>query len=168
MENRTIKTKDLRLARIKYFDLEHNGAELCDMEVYAFLQAVGDKYVNVFKPEEELPVYDRAPYANVTKTGEDYGNRLIHVSGEVMDGPCYVMELVSVPELVGMDIIGLDALKEYVLSSKKLFADRISLIGQETGTRKASLFLKLREDMEKMAAFKDYLDGHKVAGQGVK
>ena len=168
MENRMIKTENLRLARVKYFDVEHNGAELTEHEVYAFLESIGGKYVNVFHPTEELPVYDRAPYANVTRDGEDYGNRLFHLSGDVANGPCYVLDLVSVSKMLGKEDISLSALKEYVLSSKNFFLDRISLIQQEKGVRKVRMLPQLMEDTRRMNAFQEYLDGHSKTRKYVK
>ena len=160
MENRTLNTENLRLARIKYFDTKHNGAEICDEEAYAFLFAFGGNYLNVFNPADNLPIYDRAPYANVAKNGMNYGNKLFHISGDVKDGPCYVIEPYSVKSLVGKDTITMEELREYVLASKKYFVDRIALINEEKGPRRFTLSPILKETMQQKKAFDKYMASH--------
>ena len=160
MENRSLKTRDLRLARVKYYDLEHNGAELSHIDAYAFLERVGEEYVNVFDPTDGLAVLDRSLYTNTTKDGEDYGNRLIHVCGTLTDGPCYVMDRVSVPDMMGIDIISTEQLREYVLRSDKFFVDRISLIQQEKRVRRIAFLPTLARDQKQMDAFKEYMGSH--------
>ena len=168
MENRTLKTKDLKLARVKYFDMAHNGAELTDVEAYAFLEKVGDQYVNVFDMTEELPVLDRSLYPNVMRNGEEFGNRLIHVCGTLTDGACYVIEPVNVSKLLGFDTIGSDDLKEYMYRSEKFFVDRMHLIQEEKATRRIGMHATLKADAKKMDELKEYIASHEKATQYVK
>lgn len=168
MENRSLKTEDLRLARVKYFDIEHNGAELTDVEAYAFLQKVGDKYVNVFDLTEDMPVLDRSIYPNVMRNGEEFGNRLIHVCGHLTDGPCYVIEPVNVRALFGYDLIGSNELKEYVLRSESFFVDRLNLIKGEKSVRRLGMLSTVKSDEAKMAELKEYIASHEKAKQYVK
>lgn len=165
---RALKTQDLRLARVKYFDTEHNGAELTSLEAYAFLRQLGDKFINVFDELEELPVLDRSVYPNVMPNGEEFGTRLIHVSGELNDGPCYVIEPFSVRDALGFDVISQVELKEYMYSSPKFFVDRMKLIEQEKGMKRISLMHTYREDQKSMAAFKSYISEHEKAKEYVK
>lgn len=157
METKIINTEDLKLARIKYYDTEHNGAELSDIEAYAFLRRVGDRYVNVFDILKDLPVLDRSIYPNERSNGEEFGNRLIHVCGELKDGPCYVIEPFSMRETIGFDYISEAELKEFVLRSDKFFVDRINLIEQETGMRRIKLQPVLKNDLDNMQAFQEYM-----------
>ncbi len=76
MEGPMFKTKDLRLARIRYFDRKRNGAELTDIEAYTFLLKTAEKCINVFDSTDVLSIYDRMPYPNVASNGMEYGNRL--------------------------------------------------------------------------------------------
>ena len=168
MENRTLNTKNLRLARVKYYDVEHNGAELSEMEAYAFLQKVGDQYKNVFDEAEDLPVLDRSIYPNVMRSGEEYGNRLIHVCGELTDGACYVIEPVALHKLFGVDIIGTNDLKDYMFHSEKFFVDRAHLIQGEKASHRLRMFSLLRADLIKLDAFKQYIASHEKAKQYVK
>ena len=158
METKIINTEDLRLARIKYYDVAHNGAELSDIEAYAFLKKTGDRYVNVFDILKDLPVLDRSIYPNVMRNGEEFGNRLIHVCGELKDGPCYVIEPFSMREVIGFDYISEEELKEFVLRSDKFFVDRIKLIEEETGMKRIKLQPVLKSDVENMQAFQEYMN----------
>ncbi len=160
MEKRTIKTADLRLARVKYFDLEHNGAELTELEAYAFIQKIGSEYINVFDATEDLPVLERSIYPNVMPNGEEFGTKLIHAYGTLTDGPCYVVEPYSIRNITEKDKIDTDSLKEYIFNSDKFFVDRMQLIEQEKGIRKLKLLRKYHEDMDKMTEFKEYIASH--------
>lgn len=168
MENRLLRTDRLRLARVKYYDMEHNGAELSPMDAYAFLENVKGNYVNVFDPTDGLPVLDRSMYANVTKDGEDYGNLLVHVSGTLDDGPCYVMDLISVRKMMGIDVITLEQLKQYVLMSKCFFVDRMGLIKGEKPSRRLAFLPTLVRDQKRMDEFKQYMDDHESLKRYVK
>lgn len=166
MENRMLKTSNLKLARLKYFDTKHNGVELNPFEVFAFLEKIGeDTYVNVFRPEETLPVYDRAPYSNVTKSGLEYGTKIFLVTGESKDGPCYVIESRNVPELLSKDLISMNDLKDFVISSPAFFMDRDYLIRRERGKKLVSLMPLLMRDLKRKDAFNQYLDSHEKPKQ---
>ena len=69
METKKMKTQDLRLARVRYYDTKHNGAELSHLEAYAFLRKAGEHFYNVFDVVEDLPVLDRMPYSCTTRSG---------------------------------------------------------------------------------------------------
>ncbi len=155
MEVGKIKTTDLRLARVKYFDTKHNGAELSKTEAYAFLRKAGDHYFNVFDVLEDLPVLDRYPYANVLSTGEEYGNKLVHVQGELVDGPCYVIEPFSAKSVLRVDEISEQELREYVLHSRMFFVDRLKMLEDEPGIVKMKnvrTILADRKNMERLKA----------------
>ena len=50
-----IKTENLRLAKIKYYDTVHNGVEVSDLDAYVFLVQVGEnQFLNLKKlPKQE-------------------------------------------------------------------------------------------------------------------
>ena len=174
MEKRVINTKDLKLARVKYFDTEHNGAELTDIEAYVFLQKVGDEYANVFELSDSTPVLDRVPYSNYTKDGEPFGTRLVHVNGELTDGACYVIEPVNVSEMLRRreyseserKDISLDELTQYVMSSDMFFVDRINLIMSQGRPKLHKGVLK--RDRANMDRLQQYLLSHEKGYQYVK
>ena len=56
MIDRDVDLKRLKLAKVRYYDAKNNGAELSDIDAYAFLINVNGHYINLFDPIEELPV----------------------------------------------------------------------------------------------------------------
>ena len=168
MENRGLNTKTLRLARVKYYDTKHDGAEVNDIDAYAFLEKVGDEYVNLFDPTDGLAVFERSIYPNVTRDGEEYGNKIIHVCGNITDGACYVMDRVSVPELFGKDEVSLSELKSYILNSKLFFVDRISIIKGQKRAYRLLFYPTLLADQKQMAEFQQFIASHEGAKQYVK
>ena len=172
MENRVIKTEDLKLARVKYFDTEHNGAELTDIEAYVFLQKVGDEYANVFELSDPTPVLDRVPYSNYTKDEEPFGTRLVLVNGELSDGACYVIEPVKVDDMLESkkadkpEEVSLEDLTQYVIASDMFFVDRINLIMSQNKPKLHKAVLK--RDRKRMDELQQYLSGHGKGYQYVK
>ena len=164
MENRLMNTEKLRLARVKYYNVEKNGAELSEHDAYAFLYQIAEKkFVNPFDLLEDLPVLDRSFYANVMMpSGEYYGTKIVHVCGELQNGPCYVMEKMSVRSLFGRNFVTMEDLRNYILKSKKFFVDRIHIIEElkEPFYKKSRYLPIVLSDEKKMAAFKSYLQEH--------
>lgn len=158
-----ISTKKLKLAKLKYFDEERNGAEVSDINAYAFLANVDGKYVNFFEPfsEEELLVFKRSIYPNVTMDGEYYGNKLIQVSGDARDGKCFIIENVDVSKLLGKSIISDEELSDYVCSSSMFFIDRAELLKRKknrTLIRKSFINKRIAEDLQLMDEVDEYFD----------
>ena len=155
-----LKLKNLKLARVRYFDAEHNGAEVTSLDAYAFLYEREGEYVNVFNPERELPVYGRVPYTNTTLDGEDYGTKIVLKSGEVETGPCYIIDEENCDRFFGKDQMKFIDLKQYVIRSEKFFIDRLEMM-QELGTKERIInYKKIREDMRKYEEFDRYMASH--------
>ena len=168
MENRLLNTERLKLARVKYYDTKNNGAELSEIDGYAFLYQMDDhNYVNLFDPTEELPVLDRSMYSNVTSSGFEFGNKLIHISGKLEDGPCYVIERISTKALFKKDVVSLSDVRRYVLSSDKFFVDRLRLIKelQEPFFTKARFLRTVIEDQAQMDQLQRYFQEHDCVKQ---
>ena len=159
----SIKTSKLRLAQIRYFDSEHNGCEIPDMEAYALLANINDTYVNVLNPLEELPIYVRVPYSNTTIDGEDYGTKIMLLAGEVKDGACYVMEDKDISNLFGADDVNLVDIEKYVIQSNLLFPDRIHLLEEKVipHSKKMFYYRLLMNDLDKMEKFDKYIERDK-------
>ena len=168
MEPGKMKTADLRLAKVRYFDTKHNGAELSTIEAYAFLRKAGDHYFNVFDVLEDLPVLDRAPYANTTMSGVDYGNKLFHVQGELVDGPCYVIEPFPVRDILRKERVSEPELREYVLRSKNFFVDRLKMLEDEPGRVKLSMLKTILADKKQMERLKAFFASHENGKPYVK
>ena len=160
METKKMKTQDLRLARVRYYDTKHNGAELSNLEAYAFLRKAGDRYYNIFDVVEDLPVLDRMPYSCTTRSGEDFGNILIHVQGELTDGPCYVIEPFTAREVLGVDKISEEELKRYVYRSKNFYVDRLKMLEDEPGRVKLQMLRTILSDKKKMEQLKAEFASH--------
>ena len=171
MENRLIDANKVRLARVKYYDVENNGAELSEHEAYAFLIQVNDhKFINPFDLAEDLPVLDRTFYANVTPKGEEYGTKLIHVSGELDNGPCYVLERLSVKDLFKKDSVSISDLRKYILRSRKFFVDRRHIISEldEPFIKKSRFLPTILADEASMDKLKRFFSDHEVGKQYIK
>lgn len=117
--------KDLRLAAIKYFDEEANGIELTDALGYVILENTRENlYINVFNISDFTPVFERLPYANTTRDGEDYGSKMRLVINEAKSGPCYVLTKIDLSDFFDKEIVFREDLEDYVLNSKYYFRDR--------------------------------------------
>ena len=148
-----LKTENLRLARVKYFDKE-KGVELTEIEAYAFLMNINGEYVNVFDICEALPVLERSKH---------YANTFVPVCGEMESGPCYAIEPRSVKGMMGQDTISFEMLREYVLKSNLFFVDRVGIIDNEKPLKRF-IYQSLREkDEEKLSALKEYIASHENA-----
>ena len=157
MKNNLLDVKKLRLAQVRYFNEERMSSSLPRQAAYAFLVQLGDAYFNVFNPTENLPVYDRVPYTNVNEFGEEFGNMISLVYGEIKDGPCYILQSLPVDKLFEKDTISFLELENYMINSSLFFVDRIGLI--EDSMKKnsikfsKSLLLKDFERLEQLNCF---------------
>ena len=149
MELKILNTKDLRLAKVKYYSEEKKAAALADVDAYVFLMRVGDQFINVFNELDDCLIMDRS---------KRYANALNYVSGELKSGPCYVVEPFPVEETLGRDTISFEDLKEYVMKSDKFFIDRLSLFKQENGIRRFINQPKIKRDLESKKQLQEYLD----------
>ncbi|MBR3211388.1 MAG: hypothetical protein IKF71_05590 [Bacilli bacterium] len=168
MGNKAIKTKNLKLARVKYFNGETKGAELNDIDAYVFLLNTGNTYINVFDLTDNITVYDRSVYPNVMDDGEEFGTRLVCVSGEVESGPCYVIEPIKGDSLIGSETVSLGDLKEFVYQSELFFVDRIHLLEEERTMKKMKMRHIIKDDQRKMSSLQDYFERHEGSKQYIK
>lgn len=159
MRNERVDAKRLRVAQVRYFDVEKNASEIPEETAYVFLVNVNGTYINPFNPLEEVPVYDRAWYGNVTENGESYGTKIVLVNGEVQEGVCYILESFDVRDIFEKEVISMKDIEDYMFDSKLYFIDRIEL----NENRKLNPMEKLRrnkkivEDIEKGMKLKEYL-----------
>jgi len=161
MKETKIDAKRIRLGKVTYFDTDYNGSAVPPVDAYAFLVDVGGTYINPFNLVDELPVYDRVPYTNTTKDGEDFGSKIVLKQGEVQDGPCYVLERINVEDYYGVSDISLSMLEDFIIESNKFFIDRAELL--EDNIKNGSLLRKryakkkLVEDKKTMEKFISFL-----------
>ena len=159
-DKQLLHLKKLKLARVKYFDKNHNGAEVNDIDAYAFLYENDGEYVNVFNPERELPVYGRVPYTNTTRDGEDFGTKIVLKSGEVESGPCYIIDIERCDEFFGREHMKLKQLRDYVLQSDRFFIDRKQMITECTLNERIFRYKKFQKDSEMLDKFNKFIDSH--------
>lgn len=170
MISKTIDTKRLKLARIKVYDTKGKGSYHYPEGVetpYVFLYDINGTYVNIFNPLEELPVCERSTAAFCdTKTGEDHGIWMTHVSGELEDGPFYVMNFGNCrSELFSNDEIDLEFLKRYVLRSSKFFFDRLDIINSLPRKERRQYRALIAADQERHMRFEEHLKSLEIGNQ---
>ena len=122
------------LAKIRYLDKD-KGEFNTDMDVYTFLQKNGERYVNLFHPELDYPVYEYA-YSKYNNNGDSNGVYLSIVQGEIQNGYSYVVQ----QENLRNKFETIYDIEQFMLYSPKLyFFDRIDVINKR---------IKLMEDGE--------------------
>ena len=162
MIDRNIDLKRLKLAKVRYYDASHNGAELTDIDAYAFLLDVNGNYINLFDPVEDLPVFDRTSYTNTTLNGDDFGTLIRHLHGSLDSGPCYIIEKVDLSRIFKKDKIRVSELIEYIIKSDKFFVDRLNLYKEKKNSARRNEINKnkIKNDELMMFRFQDYLNSH--------
>lgn len=125
--NIRFKTKDIKLAELKYFDKDHGGMEYMDSLSLIFVAKVGDEYVNLLNICESYQTYERVPYSNTTNDGEDFGTMISLVSGVEKNGPCWLLTGQKVDDLLKEETVSIEELEDYVLNSRDYFKDRYDI-----------------------------------------
>lgn len=154
-----LEAEKLRIGKVKYFDVEHNGVEVNDIDAYAFLYKVGDQYVNIFDIcEEERPVFERVPYTNTTLDGEEFGTKLMQVSGDSSkSGPCYILEKETGKDIFNRYSVTMNTIQEYMFRSPRFYVDRLGILENNvpasTFRLYYSVFLKDQEDLANLEAY---------------
>lgn len=170
MISKKIDTRKLKLARIKVYNEKGKGSYHYPEGVetpYAFLYEINGTYVNILNPLEELPVCERTTSAFCdTKTGEDIGTWMTHVSGKLEDGPFYVMNHGNCrSELFSNDEIELELLKRYVLRSSEFFYDRLDIIYSLPPRERKKYRMVAERDLESHRKFDEHLDSLNLGNQ---
>lgn len=133
METRIVSIDRIKRAEIRYYESDKNSVAIPDMKAYSILLDVNGTYINIVDPFKEINVYGRLPYTNSTISGEDYGNKIISLSGNEEDGVCYVFEPKLPSELTdlvieGTDLINIDDIYRYMANSDDFYYDRVDLL----------------------------------------
>lgn len=161
MRNFKVDTSRIKLAQLRYYKVG-KGAEISNNYVYTILAEFNGTYINPLNPFDELPVYDRAPYSNVTPDGKyEYGTKVFLVNGEEKDGLCYVLEKENVASSFKKSEVDIKDIENYVLNSKLFFIDRIELLEKDKRLLKDKYYKKLYlEDIKRMNQLKDFINSH--------
>lgn len=146
---------NIYLAKIRYLDKD-KGEFNTDADVYTFLQKNGERYVSLFHPELDYPVYVYA-YSKYNNNGDSNGVYLSIVQGEIQNGFCYVLSedniIIRNDEKIKLDTIY--DIEQFMLYSPYFFIDRIDVINKrielmEAGKLKNDLF-----DLNQYYSFQD-------------
>lgn len=154
-----IPVNKLRLGTLKYFDKDVHGVEVSSFEAYAFLININGCYVNVLDiAEEEMPVFSRICYSNTTSSGDSYGTKLIHESGNMRSGMCYIIEDVDLERMFGDAAVSLEKIEDYVINSDKFFLNRMALLNRKqlSNKSKKKLSKTIMDDHAKLQEINDY------------
>lgn len=163
---KTYHREGLRLGRIGYFSVEHNGVALEKSNAYAIIYNDGEEYHNIFN-DSDFPIFERSPfYANYTKDGEPYGSKVVHVGGTEASGPCYVIEDEPYFERIAPAVVDIDTLKNIMYASCYFFPDRVALLETEDNCRWVRKLKK--EDKKRLAHLEEFFKSQEVAIQYIK
>ena len=158
VKNVEIDSSKLKLAQIRYFDMESKASKLPEENAYVFLIEVDGKYVNVLDSTQELPVFARSPYSNITMDGVEFGNQIYLVNGELKDGPCFIIENINLKHEFKKDKILIKELENYIINSDKFFIDRIKILEKQKKKIKKNLIKqKIENDLESFYKLNAYL-----------
>ena len=156
--SKLLSVKNLKLAKIKYFDMERNGAEVTNIDAYVFLYEEDGEIYNLLDKARVYPIYNRVPYTNTTLDGESYGTKIVHVAGEERSGPCYIIDVDGCSDYFGRVNMFEDEIKEYVLRSDKFFPDRYQMLLLAGPKARRKYAAKMVEDQAKIKELDDYLE----------
>lgn len=155
-QTNTFKTEQLSVAEIRIFNEERKSSIIPDKRSYTILLNQDGKYVNILNPILDYPIYERVPYANTLPDGEDYGTMISHVSGDIKDGPCYIID-VNMKKILSKDKISYEEILSYVLQSGKFFPDRISIIENMDIFSRMKYRKKYLSDKNDLEKYEDYM-----------
>ena len=158
MNNNEVNISKLKLAQLRYFDTKKNGSMIPDLNAYVFLVKINDTYINLFNPLEELPIFDRVPYSNATKDGVEFGTKLFLAQGQLQDGPCYIVDSISINSLFNKEKISLKDIENYILKSNRFFVDRLDLLERRRDVIGAKRRRIVKNDIVKQELLKEYFE----------
>lgn len=161
MENRTFDINKLRVAKIKYFDSKDQSCRsLPDglNQPYVFLYNFDGKYINIFDPLREYPVYEETSLMYADNDGIDRGSLIFQVSGERKDGPIYLMHSSrTTRDYFKNDKIDYNQLKKCILFSSSFFIERPKIIMSLPLKERIGYLKKFLKDIRDKYYFKEYL-----------
>ncbi len=128
-----MKAKDIKIAELKFFDKDHFGIEVSEVQSYGLIAKVGgitdSVYLNLLNPFEEYPIFERLPYSNCNSDGVEYGAKVISVGKEELEtGPCWVIGKENLFEVLGKEDVEKEDIEDFVLKSPFYYKDRMPLV----------------------------------------
>ena len=135
MEANEIDTSSLSLATVRYFNKERNGVEFTDINAYVLLINVNGKLYNYFTLDNNLLVFRRSVYSNVTSDGTSFGTKLRYVSGNLDSGVCYILDRTDMKSVLKSDKASNRQIEDYVIKSSNYFIDREDIMKRRKFSR---------------------------------
>ena len=128
-----MKAKDIKIAELKFFDKDHFGIEVSEVQSYGLIAEVegviDSVYLNLLNPFQEYPIFERIPYCNCNSDGVEYGAKVISVGKEELEtGPCWVIGKENLFEVLGKEDVEKEDIEDFVLKSPFYYKDRMSLV----------------------------------------
>lgn len=164
-----VNTDDLKLAEVRYYDVEHNGLEYTKPLAYVVLLNRGDTYVSLLNPGDIAPIYERVPYTSNAVGTEDYiGTKIRQVFGDVISGEAWLLTDFDFTTKFDRKDVEIKDVEDFVLGSELFFKDRISLAQDRAKKSITQRFLmskvivKDQEPMREMLEFFAERDSKKV------
>ena len=119
--------KNLHLAELKYFDMQHNGVEVSDEVSFVILYGREGYFCNALDQIQELPTFERVP-GTTNSYGDDYfGTKIRQLTDECSTGPCWLLCEKDIQKDFPDDVVSLRELEDYVLASPLFFRDRLDV-----------------------------------------
>lgn len=167
-----IKTKDLKLAHVRYYDEKHKGLEYSEpLSSVILVKTEDNSYDNLLNPGENFPVFERiARTFNHYSTDGYYGTKIRLVSGELASGEAWLLTSIDFENLFGREYVDFWDIERYVLNSPLYFKDRMRIIEDKLSVEKLSrkerrrLTSIVKEDLKK----KEVMDSFFAERENVK
>lgn len=141
-----IKTRDLREAAVRHFDVANNGLEYTLPLSRVILLNRGDTLINVLNPGEIAPIYYRVPNTtNYSGSMDDYfGSKVDLEQGKTKDGEAWLLEDTDFRLIFGEEEVSLREIEDYVINSNNFYHNRAELIKNRLQHERVSLKDKRR------------------------
>ena len=124
-----INVKDLKVADVRYYDVEHNGMEWTKPLSKVVLLNRGDTYINVLNPGEFAPIYRRVPRTSNAYGNEGYfGTKIEQVCGEERTGEAWLLSDVDFKRIFYGEYVTIKDIEDYVLRSPDYYHNRAEVI----------------------------------------
>ena len=145
-----IKTENLKLAEVRYFDVERNGLEFTPPLSHVVLLNRGDTYVSLLNCGDFAPIYKRnKSKSNVySDDGEYFGTKIELVYGNLKDGEAWLLTDTDFTKVFGSEEVDMDTVEQYVLASDLFFKDRLELV-ESNAARHGLPFFTIRSIVKK-------------------
>lgn len=138
-----INVDRIRIAKVRYYDNKRKGVEVTSLDANAILIKIDGEYKNIFDEKMmELPVFSRTLYSNTTENGDDFGTKLIHLSGELKTGLCYILDKGNMLKEFGKPEVSISDIENYIINSKDFYIDRESIIKNKDISRKMKRYYR--------------------------